>query len=545
MSVTNTGPTLEGADFYSCCDPLQDSGVIDEQGLSPLTQTFFSHIAAKEPTLSLDASRMALYENDESSIPDFLEELIQTLNTPTENASLTSEESLHPQGPVAQYSELANPPNLEEGPLAEKSVCEMMQPFPYEDIAALCVQQNFLSVKFDPSLKDLLSAYILEAIHRYDPYTAQFLAHSNNALDVLCQHGYESFSIALSSKNVLLLEICLGLGLDLNQYNKNGNTLLLEAVHHKDAYFVERLLRAGADSNIAAQYYIKRTPAIAAYYSGNASIQNLLPLSKHEKSSLAFQEALLGFSLEATELDFVYNGNQMCSHLGNLAENPEIKAAFLQAANSDRNLLQELSEQAIVMISSGTKDHNIGLVIGKVGDRDFLAVCQRGGYSKPSISYFPIDRRLFTTALLDQLSSYIFRSIDDSDALTFFYSTLPSTLSSAFDLDDFITQVLLSDTLQCKLQKCGNCIVASTKAAAAAMIAMQTFNQCSGSCSLEQMQHIAKVRYKKEIGLPLRLRLKEQAEAHVIDFPQDARALFEAKLKKYQEKLLKLEQEHA
>lgn len=197
------------------------------------------------------------------------------------------------------------------------------------------------------------------------------------------------------------------------------------------------------------------------------------------------------------------------------------------------------------MIPSGTIDHNIMLVVSRIKEQDILTVCQRGSSQYPSLAYFPIDRSLIDEDIIKQLEFYITTSIDEPGSFDFFYERLPNSLSSPTKEKISNNLDSLRKLLQCKPQKCNNCTLTSTKAAAAAIIAIQTYNQCLGSCSFEQMQHLAKVRYIKEIGLCIRRYLKEKAETDVIDLPKDTRALFERKLLKRQEKILKLKQEHS
>lgn len=378
-----------------------------------------------------------------------------------------------------------------------------------------------------------LKPYIKQAINQRDFTTAVILAHKNGTINMKDVRGNSLLHLAGTYKDMRAMELCVKYKIDMDAVNHNSETALMNAAVDGEVDVIDFLLKAGADREISYSTHPDRKPSIIAYYKQRPLIMSLLPLHKEEYQRITLQELMFAFSLEDEAITAPSGSLWAYTHLANIATDPSIKEAFKKAANVDRDILEELANNEIVILEGGTIDHTMSLVFAKVQGHDVLVICNRGfGRNGQSIQYFAIDRKKIDEECLDTLEEYSTRSIEDSDVVEFFYADLPNLLASEdTSVEDHLE--VLREVRTVKEQKVGNCTLAAPKAAAAAIVSIQIYNQHGDTLSLRKMQKLSLRRYKEEIGLPLRAYFARRALSSGVVIQKDIESTIQQKIKKH------------
>lgn len=369
-------------------------------------------------------------------------------------------------------------------------------------------------------------------IHKSNIIEAIKYAHAKGNINMTNKDGDSLLHLATSFEDLDAVRMCIQFGINVDAYNDQGETALIIATCDGNIEMIQLLLQLGAQ-NIPYQNTPSRTPSILAYYDQRQFVMEALPLHPDERSTIYEQELAFTFNLENPSEDTPPSCLWSFAHLAKISANPELKLAFQKAANKDRSLYTDLQSDDCSIFEFGTLNHAITLVVGKLNNEDVLAICNRGfGRNGASIQFFPIDRNLLDEEMLETIEEYRTQSIDDPDVLEYLYKDLPEELSpSDCSIEEDIE--ILNEILNLKPQKGDNCSLASPKAAAAAIIALQTYQDLSQTHSFEDIQLQTKSRYKKEVGLPLRLHIKNQAIQSGLVIPESTLALIDQKIKKY------------
>ena len=253
---------------------------------------------------------------------------------------------------------------------------------------------------------------------------------------------------------------------------ETGDTALGAAIFKGRPQIARLLLEYSADP--LARDSSGVTAYVYALYRNDIDRFSFLPIDKYSRNYLAIAllanvSALDGLvAIEDRKVDPIgYSIYVVAKHFLQMAEETKLAISeeridawklFQYLPHKPKKLFQRIKSGKTSIIPVNTYEHNFAIVVRG----NAMVICNRGmsgGLATSNFQFFTIDPELFTLAMIVEILRLT--AIDQKEAMSYCYQTLPKLLHAQADPDRF--QLFAEKTP--KDSECGNCCVASLKAA--------------------------------------------------------------------------------